>query len=93
MVGRGLIPLRLYPASPRPGARERAARVIEALESHRRVSAGEEGWWVRYEATGVSEAMAMCAADLDDSGPGWMEILDFEALASFARPGAGRRMG
>jgi hypothetical protein len=49
---------------------------------------------VLYEAADISEAMALCAADLDDLDPGWAEILDFEAVPSLPRLGGvphGRR--
>lgn len=81
------IALRIYPTSPRADAAERAARVVERLESHRPTSAAAGGWQVVYRAASVSEAMARCAADLDDLDPGWMEILDFEAVRSFTRLG------
>lgn len=88
MVRTSQIPLRLFPTSQRTAARERAARVVERLESHRPISAGDGEWQVLYEAADISEAMAMCAADLDDLDPGWEEILDFEAVPSFPRLGA-----
>lgn len=87
MARGSLIALRLFPTSRDAPAREHAASVVEALESYRQVSAGEGEWQVLYRAADVSEAMAMCAADLDDTGPGWEEILDFEALPSVARHG------
>ncbi len=87
MAAGSLIPLRIFPASPRVDARERVARVAEGLEPHRPVFAGEWEWQVLYEAAGISEAMAMCAADLDDLDPGWEEILDFEAVPAFSWSG------
>jgi hypothetical protein len=80
-----LIPLRLYPTSTRSLARERAARVVEGLESSRPISAGQGEWQILYRAADISEAMAMCAADLDLLDPAWEEILDFEAISSFPR--------
>lgn len=82
MAGVAIVSLRLYPASPRAGALGRAADVIEELASRCRVSTTDGQWRVVYEAADVSEAMAMCAADLDGIDPGWMEFLDFEALRS-----------
>ena len=85
------IALRIYPTSPRADDSERAARVVERLESQPPISAAGGGWQVLYRAADVSEAMAMCAADLDDLDPGWMEILDFEVVRSFPRPGPDSR--
>jgi hypothetical protein len=85
------IALRIYPTSPRADAAERAARVVGRLESHRPTTAAAGGWQVLYRAADVSEAMAMCAADLDDLDPGWMEILDFEAFRSFPHLGPDSR--
>lgn len=79
------IALRLYPTSTHALAREQAARVAEGLESNRPISAGQGEWQVLYRASDISEAMAMCAADLDLLDPGWEEILDFEAIPSFPR--------
>lgn len=87
MTPEPLIALRVYPASPRAEAAGRAASILERLESHRPVSAVAGGWQVLYRAADISEAMAICAADLDDLDPGWMEILDFEALTPFPRSG------
>jgi hypothetical protein len=85
MAAGSLIPLRLYPTSYRAVPLERAARVVEGLESSRPISAGPGEWQVLYRAADISEAMAMCAADLDLLDPAWEEILDFEAVPSFPR--------
>lgn len=85
MARSSLISLRLFPTGP--GAEERISSIFGRLGSHRPLSAGERDWQVLYRASDISEAMAMCAADLDLLDPAWEEILDFEAIPSFPRLG------
>jgi hypothetical protein len=72
--------LRLFLVAPRIADRERAEQIVERLSARRPVY-GEAGEWrLAYEASGVSAAMAMCAAELTELDPRWLEILDFAVL-------------
>jgi hypothetical protein len=90
MAGRSHVLLRLYPVGPRVADRERAARIVERLASRRRVSEGMGEWRVLFDTGDVSEAMGACEADLAAVDPGWVEVLDFAAVA--ARPNLVRRL-
>jgi hypothetical protein len=78
----GIRVLRLYTVGARPADRERAALLVDRLASRRKVAGDGPEWRVRYECRDVSEAMRLCAADLTEIDPAWIEVLDFKALPS-----------
>lgn len=51
----------------------------DRLAARRTVWGRAPDWRVLYEVDDLSEAMRMCAADLDQLDPRWLEILDFQA--------------
>jgi hypothetical protein len=87
----GIRVLRLYTVGARPAERERAALLVDRLSSRRKVSGDGPEWRVLYECRDVSEAMRLCAEDLSEIDPAWLEILDFEAVPS--RPIRGVEFG
>jgi hypothetical protein len=89
-MGSGQQVLRLFLLDPRradPGQ----VRLVDQLGARCRVGDGPQEWRVSYETDDVSEAMRMCATDLDAIDPHWHEILDFSAVESSRRRRAGVR--
>jgi hypothetical protein len=78
----GIRVLRLYTVGARPAERERAALLVDRLSSRRKLTGDGPEWRVLYECRDVSEAMRLCAEDLSEIDPAWIEILDFKALPS-----------
>jgi hypothetical protein len=78
----GIRVLRLYTVGARPADLQRAALLVDRLSSRRRVSGDGPEWRVSCECRDVSEAMRLCAEDLSEIDPAWIEILDFKALPS-----------
>jgi hypothetical protein len=87
----GIRVLRLYTMGARSADRERAALLVDRLASRRKVTGDGPEWSVLYEVLDVSEAMRLCAADLTEIDPAWIEILDFKAVPS--RPIRGVEFG
>ena len=87
----GIRTLRLYTVATHPADRERTALLVDRLSSRRSVSGDGPEWTVLYQCLDVSEAMRLCAADLSEIEPAWIEILDFKAVPS--SPIRGARFG
>jgi hypothetical protein len=60
----------------------RAALVIDRLASGRVVSGTSPEWLVTYAGVDTGEAMRLLETDLTEIDPGWIEVLDFEAVPS-----------
>jgi hypothetical protein len=84
----GIRVLRLHTVGAHPADRERAALLVDRLASRRTVSGEGPEWRVVYECRDISAAMRLCAADLSEIDPRWIEILDFEAMPSHPIRGA-----
>jgi hypothetical protein len=82
MAGRSHVLLRIYLVGSKVADGRRAEQIVDGLASRRPVSGGAGEWRVVYETEEISEAMRICEADLTELDPGWLEILDFAALAS-----------
>jgi len=80
--GRSLVLLRIRLVGPRIADRERAESILGLLAARRPLEGGVGEWRVVYDTPEISEAMRMCEADLTELDPGWMAILDFEAVPS-----------
>jgi hypothetical protein len=87
----GIRVLRLYTVGTLSGDPDRAALLVDRLASRRQVSGDGPEWLVLYECRDVSGAMELCAAELTEIDPAWVEILDFSAVPS--RPIRGAEFG
>lgn len=76
---RGLSTIRLYLLDDRAVDLDHVALIVDRLGSIRDVEEDPPGWRVIYETGDLSEAMAICAADLDALDPHWLSLFDFSA--------------
>lgn len=74
--------LRLFTVGTSRAATDRAVLIVDRLAVVRAVCGDAPEWRVSYRADDVATAFRLCAAELDRIDPGWIEILDFQAVAS-----------
>ncbi|HEX4306133.1 MAG TPA: hypothetical protein VHZ54_08865 [Solirubrobacterales bacterium] len=74
--------LRLFTVGTRQAAADRAALIVDRLAALRPVEGETPEWRVSYPAEDVAVAFRRCAAELERIDPRWIEVLDFEAVAS-----------